>query len=464
MRHLGLSCVFAVVAHTTISISAGAQTRIAEQYRQPADRIIDAALSDSAAWTRLAALTDRFGHRFSGSPSLERAIDWVLAEMRRDGLDSVRGEPVKVPRWVRGAESVTLLRPRQVPIRMLGLGGSIGTPAAGITAKVLVVGSFDELKSRATEAEGRIVLFDVPFTTYGQTVQYRVNGAIEAAKVGAVASLVRSVGPFSMQTPHTGSMQYDTTGAVKKIPHAAITGEASSMFRRMQARGDTVVIKLVMSARKLPDSWSRNVVAELRGSESPDEVVVMGGHIDSWDVGTGAMDDGGGVMVAWEAIRVLKRLGLKPRRTIRVVGWTNEENGLRGGTGYRDAHSAELAGHVLAMESDGGVFAPRGFGFTGSDSAYAIVKQAGSLLRRIGADSISRPGGGADIGPIMARGVPGMGLNVDGTRYFWYHHTDSDTIDKLDPREMALCVATMAVMAYVIADLPERLPRAASTP
>ena len=236
------------------------------------------------------------------------------------------------------------------------------------------------------------------------------------------------------------------------------------MLRRMQARGDTVVVKLVMSARKLPDSWSRNVVAELRGSESPDEVVVMGGHIDSWDVGTGAMDDGGGVMVAWEAIRVLKRLGLKPRRTIRVVGWTNEENGLRGGTGYRDAHSAELAGHVLAIESDGGVFAPRGFGFTGSDSAYVIVKQAGSLLRRIGADSISRPGGGADIGPIMARGVPGMGLNVDGTRYFWYHHTDSDTIDKLDPREMALCVATMAVMAYVIADLPERLPRAASTP
>ena len=187
----------------------------------------------------------------------------------------------------------------------------------------------------------------------------------------------------------------------------------------------------------------------------------MGGHIDSWDVGRGAMDDAGGVVVAWEAIRILKELGLRPRRTIRVVGWTNEENGLRGGNAYRDAHRAELDKHIAAIESDGGVFKPLGFGFTGSDSAYALVRQIGTLLAAIGAGDIPRGGGGADIGPIMALGVPGLGLNVDGTKYFWYHHTDADTVDKLDQREVALCVATMAIMAYVLADMPERLPREA---
>jgi carboxypeptidase Q len=209
----------------------------------------------------------------------------------------------------------------------------------------------------------------------------------------------------------------------------------------------------------MPDVPSRNVVAELKGREFPDEVIVMGGHTDSWDVGRGAMDDAGGVVVAWEAIRLLKELGLRPRRTIRVVGWVNEENGGRGGDGYRDAHKNELDKHVLAIESDGGVFKPQGFGFTGSDAAMAIVKQIGTLLDPIGSGSIVKGGGGADIGPIMQLGVPGMGLLVDGTKYFWYHHTDADTVDKLTPGEMALCVATLAVMTYVVADLPEKLPR-----
>jgi carboxypeptidase Q len=233
------------------------------------------------------------------------------------------------------------------------------------------------------------------------------------------------------------------------------------MIARMISRGQKVTVKLTMSARMMPDAPSRNVVAELRGATNPDEVVVMGGHIDSWDVGRGAMDDAGGVVVAWEAIRILKELGLRPRRTIRVVGWTNEENGLRGGNAYRDAHRAELDKHVAAIESDGGVFKPLGFGFTGSDSAYALVRQIGTLLAAIGAGDIPKGGGGADIGPIMALGVPGLGLNVDGTKYFWYHHTDADTVDKLDQREVALCVATMAVMAYVLADMPQRLPREA---
>ena len=453
-RWFPASCLALAVCLTPGRVTAQA---LADRYKDAASRIIARAMKDSAAWNRIAVLTETFGHRFSGSESLERAIDWTLAEMARDQLDGVRGEPVMVPRWVRGAESVELVSPRRQVLPMLGLGGSIATPAQGITADVMVVTSYDDLRARAAEARGKIVLFNVPFTVYGQTVAYRSGGAVAAARAGAVASLIRSVTPYSMRTPHTGGMAYNDS--VPKIPHAAITPEDADMIARMIQRGQRVTVKLSLSARMMPDAPSRNVVAELRGSSAPDEVVVMGGHIDSWDVGRGAMDDAGGVVVAWEAIRILKELGLRPRRTIRVVGWTNEENGLRGGNGYRDAHRGELDKHVAAIESDAGVFKPQGFGFTGSDSAFALVRQIGSLLAGIGAGDIVRGGGGADIGPIMALGVPGLGLNVDGTKYFWYHHTDADTVDKLDQHDVALCVATMAVMAYVLADMPERLPR-----
>ncbi len=432
---------------------------LAEAYREPAERLIAAALRDSAAYERLALLTDRFGPRFSGTPELEAAIDWILEEMRRDGLENVRGEPVMVPRWVRGAESAEMIAPRRAALPMLGLGGSIATPPEGITAEVLVVSSFEELESRAAEARDRIVVFDVPFTTYGETVRYRVDGAIAAARAGALAALVRSVTPFSMQTPHTGAMRYDPE--VPRIPAAAITLEDAMLLHRMQQRGERPVVRLQMSAQTLPDVPSRNVVAELRGRERPEEVVVIGGHIDSWDVGTGAMDDAGGCVAAWEAVRLMQALGLRPRRTVRVVLWTNEENGLRGAYAYRDRYRDELNHHVLAIESDAGVFKPEGFGFTGSDEAYEIIRQIGTLLEGIEAGTITRGGGGADIAPLMALGVPGMGLEVDDTLYFWYHHTDADTIDKLDPREVALSTAAMAVMAYVVAEMPERLPRAA---
>lgn len=441
---------------STAASAAGAQG-IADRYRDAATRISAAATKDSAAWNRLAELTERFGNRFSGTDRLTKALDWILLQMQKDALDNVRGEPVMIPRWVRGAESAELLEPRRQALPMLGLGGSIATPPGGITAEVLVVSSYDDLKAKAAQAKGKIVLYDVPFTNYGETVQYRGGGAVEAAKVGAVASLIRSVTPYSQRTPHTGAMRYDSS--VKKIPHAAITVEDAEMLHRMQDRGERIVVKLAMSARTLPDVPSKNVIAELKGTEFPDEIVVMGGHTDSWDVGRGAMDDAGGVVVAWEAIRLLKELGLRPRRTIRVVGWVNEENGGRGGSGYRDRYRSDAAKHVLAIESDGGVFKPEGFGFTGSDSAMTIVKEIATLLEPLGSGTITKGGGGADIGPMMQLGVPGMGLNVDGTRYFWYHHTDADTADKLDPHDVALCVATMAIMAFVVADLPERLPR-----
>jgi carboxypeptidase Q len=342
---------------------------------------------------------------------------------------------------------------------MLGLGGSIGTPQKGVEAEVLVVNSFKDLKAKAKQAKDKIVLYDVPFTTYGETVQYRVSGAVEAAKVGAVASLIRSVGPFSMKTPHTGNSRYQD--GVKKIPHAAITGEDASLLHRLQKRGETVRVQLYMEARTLPDTKSRNIVAEIRGSEKPEEIVVLGGHIDSWDVGQGAMDDAGGCFAAWEALKLMKELGLRPRRTVRLVMWTNEENGLRGAKKYRDLvkENDTLHNHVLAMESDGGVFTPRGFGFSGSDEAYEIIEQIGSLLKPIGADKITRGGGGADISPLMNEGIPGMGLRVDGSRYFWYHHTSADTIDKLSAEEYKKCVATMAVMAYTVANMEKTLPK-----
>ncbi len=428
-----------------------------DDYREGANRLIEAATGNHDAFTRLTELVDGFGHRFSGSQSLEDAIDWILEEMANDELDNVRGEPVMVPHWVRGDESLQLISPRPMKLPMLGLGGSIGTPPGGIRGEVLVVSDFAELEARAAEAEGKIVLFDAPFTSYGQTVAYRRQGAIAASRAGALASLIRSVGPYSMQTPHTGVMDYED--GVRRIPHAAITVEHAQLLHRMQDRRERIEVHLTMGAETLPDALSRNVVAEIVGREFPDEVIVLGGHIDSWDVGQGAMDDGGGSVAAWEAVRLMKELGLRPRRTVRVVLWTNEENGLAGGNAYRDAHRSAVDQHVLAMESDSGVFSPLGFGFTGSDEAFGIMRQFATLLEPIGAGQMNRGGGGADIGPLMELGVPGMGLQVDGSRYFWYHHTEADTIDKLDPDEMARSVAAMAVIAWAVAEMPERLPR-----
>ena len=454
----GIIFAFGGLSPLQLSIAQGVgEQSISNEYREVSDRLIEAALSDSSAFERLAYLTDTFGSRFSGTQALEDAIDWILSGMQADGLEAVAGEPVMVPRWVRGAESLTLVEPRVADLQILGLGGSVGTPDEGITADVLVVDSYEELETRAGEARGKIVLFNAEFTSYGRTVAYRSGGAVAAARHGAVASLVRSVGSASMYTPHTGNMRYED--GVPKIPHAAVTIEDAAMMRRMQDRGQNVRVTLKMDAETLPDVESRNLVGQLTGAEYPNEVVVMGGHIDSWDVGTGAMDDAGGCLAAWEAVVLMKELGLRPKRTIRVVCWTNEENGLRGGNAYAEAHADEVDDMVLAIESDGGVFAPLGFGFGGSEEALPALRQIGTLLESIGAGEIRAGGGGADIGPLMRLGVPGMGLNVDGSRYFHYHHTNADTIDKLDPDEYNRCIAAMAVMSFVVADMDGRLPR-----
>jgi len=427
-----------------------------EPYRTSAGRIIGAALTKNRAWERLAYLTDSIGNRLSGSRNLERAIFWAVSEMKSDGLDNVRAEKVMVPNWVRGAESLEIM-PSGQKLAILGLGNSVGTPVEGVTADIVVVRSFAELDALGEKARGKIVVYNAPFTNYGATVQYRGQGASRAARYGAVAALVRSITPVSLQTPHTGAMNYDP--AQPKIPTAAITIEAAEMFQRLYDRGEPVGVRLKMEAKFLPDAESANVIAELKGSEKPDEIVVIGGHFDSWDVGQGAHDDGGSCMAAWEAIRLLKELGLRPRRTIRVVLFTNEENGLRGGNAYRDAHRAELAKHIMAIESDSGIYRPEGFGLaaTAPPLVRANMLEIAKLLAGIEADRIAANGGGADIGPMMREGVLGASLDVEGSRYFEIHHTQADTLDKINPRDLALCVATMAVMAYTIADLPEPL-------
>ena len=428
-----------------------------KQYTDTANRLIHSATNSPFGFKRLETLCDTFGPRFTGSANLENAIDWCMKEMKEDGFKNVHGEKVKVPRWVRGKESATLISPRHRNLPMMGLGGSVGTPKEGITAEVLVVKNFEDLKTKATQAKGKIVLFNLPFTEYRETVIVRRLGAIEASKVGAVASLIRSVGPFSMQSPHTGNMSYKDE--VKKIPHAALSLEDAEMLARMQARGEKITIQLKMEAHMLPDGYSRNVIADIPGTEHPEQIVIVSGHIDSWDVGQGAMDDGGGCVASWEAARLMLKLGLKPRRTIRVVLWTNEENGMRGAKEYAKRHGDDLKNHVLAIESDSGVFNPTGYGFLGSGKGMETIQAVGKLLDPIKAGEIKKGCRGADVLKLITGGVPVMHLEVDREKYFWFHHTDADTTDKLNPAEFNRCVASMAIMAFTVADLEETLAR-----
>jgi carboxypeptidase Q len=439
------------------------------RYRDDAARLIGAALASDHAYTRLSQLCDGIGHRLSGSPQLEKAVTWAAQSMKEDGLENVRLQPVMVPAWVRGAERAEMIEPRRKPLGMLGLGRSIGTPKGGITAEVIAAESFAQFaKIPDDSVRGKIVLWDVPYTGYGPTVRYRSRGAIDAGKRGAVASLVRSVGSASLYTPHTGAMSsYPDT--VPKIPAAAITIEDSRMIRRLLDSGARVKVHLEMAADTLPWKLSHNVIGEIRGREKPEEVVVIGGHIDSWDVGQGAHDDGGGCVISMEALRLIKKLGLKPRRTLRCVLWTNEENGVRGGNVYADSLGKAVEKHVAAIESDGGVERPVGFDFRavlpGTEIADTVrtalalsrAQQIAPLLAGLGADRFRSGGAGTDIEPLMKKGVIGIGHETVMERYFDWHHTQSDMLDKVDPVELRKNVAAMAVLAWVLADMPGTL-------
>lgn len=457
--------VAAAVILISATIISGQRRTLDADYRDVAGRLIGAALVDEGGWDKLAYLTTRIGHRLSGSTNLEKAIQWASERMKADGLENVKLQPVKVPHWVRGRESARMVEPYEKQLSILGLGGSIGTPAAGVAGSVVVVSSFAELEALgAAKVKGKIVLYDMPWQGYGPTRVYRTDGASRASKLGAIATLVRSITNSSLYTPHTGNQTY--ADGITPIPVAAITVEEAALMHRLTETGQDVQVRLQMEAKMLPDADSFNVMGEIVGREKPDEVVVLGGHIDSWDVGQGAHDDGGGVISAWQAVVLMKQLGLRPRRTVRAVGWTNEENGALGGAMYRTALGDNVKKHVAAIEMDGGSETPVGFGFsinglTPDKPEHAAVKaklqQIVKLLEGIGVNSISNGGGGTDIEPLGAAGVPLLGLLTSGEHYFDWHHTNSDTLDKVNPQDLRKCIATLAVMAYILAEMPEAL-------
>jgi hypothetical protein len=408
------------------------------------------------AWDRLATMVDRFGPRLSGSAALEGAIDWAVETMEKDGLSDARREKVMVPHWVRGKESLVVRQPVKREIQELGLGMTVGTRGA-VRAPVVVLSHVDEIEKRGKELAGKIVLVnqkmqpydhDKDESGYGTAVRPRSEGASRAAKFGAKALLIRSVTATSLDTPHTGALRYED--GIAKIPAAAVTHEGADLLARLAARGP-VELELRLGARHLPDAASGNAIAELRGREKPDEVVLIGGHIDSWDVGDGASDDGAGCLMAMEAALMLKELGLVPRRTIRVVLFTNEENGLRGAKAYFAAHGKEV--HVAAIEADAGAGAPRGFSIASKDDAQVkSVVALAPLFKGLGAGAIEKGWGGADISPLIDAGVLGIAVRPDGSRYFDLHHSPADTVDKIDPDHLQRNAAAMALLAYVLAE------------
>src|SRR6202167_4184516 len=367
---------------------------LSESYKDVSARIIAAALADQDGYAKLSYLCDRIGNRISGSDSLNAAIQWAAGQMKRDGLENVATPAVKVPHWVRGREDGEIVKPVRHPLTMLGLGDSVATPPDGITAEVVSVAGFDALSALGREkVAGKIVLFNVPYEGYGKTVAYRASGASRAAKLGAVAMLVRSVGSLAMQTPHTGALNYSE--ADPRIPAAAITFEDATLIQRLTDAGETVSVHLYMEAHMLPDADSANVMGEIPGREKPGEIVVMGGHIDSWDVGAGAQDDGSGCITALEAAHLIHQLGFRPRRTLRVVFWTNEENGGAGGEAYRAWAGSSVRNHVAAIEMDGGAEKPTGFGLSVNGDLPALLarlRDIGGLLGRIDAASVQHGG------------------------------------------------------------------------
>ncbi|XP_012345441.1 carboxypeptidase Q [Apis florea] len=431
-----------------------------DSYEPVVRAIMNEALNGSfkgTTWNELAYFTDKFGPRPTGSEELERSIDYVLNKSIEYGLENVHGEPVTVPHWVRGRESATLLKPRQKNIAILGLGTSVGTPPEGITAEAIVVDSFEELDSRKHEVPGKIVVYNQKFVSYGETVKYRRNGATQASKYGAVAALVRSVTPYSLYTPHTGYQEYGEN--VTKIPVASITVEDATLLRRMANRGEVLEINLKMEAKNLPSTVSRNVIADLQGSANPEKIVVVSGHIDSWDVGQGAMDDGGGAFVSWQAVKLLKHLNYRPRRTIRLIMWTAEEMGYIGALDFIKIHKSEQNNLQFVMESDAGTFAPLGIEYTGTDVVGCILQRIMTLFSPVENMTVRSPNQGPDISTWVNEGVPGGSIWTQNDKYFYYHHSNADNMLVEDPEALDKGTAFFAAVSYVLADLSLDLPR-----
>ncbi|XP_054923259.2 carboxypeptidase Q-like isoform X1 [Dermacentor andersoni] len=410
-------------------------------------------------YEELAFFVDTYRTRFTGTATLERSINYMVKLLKRRRLDNVHTEPVRVPRWVRGSEEAWMMSPQLKKLPVLGLGYSAATPRRGITAPVLVVDSFEELRKNRQKVVGKILVFNQKFVSYSASARYRKQGPAEAAKAGAVAVLVRSVTPFSIASPHTGSTEF--TEKSNRVPAASITVEDAELLKRLQNRGITPVVKLIMRNKDLPPVISRNTVADITGREKPREVVIVSGHIDSWDVGQGAMDDGGGAFISWRAVDVLHQLGLRPRRTVRSILWTAEEMGLIGAAQYFKDHGDEKKERVnIAMESDMGTFRPMGLGFSGhSERAKCVIAEVLSLFSDINATELRTGADAPDLVQWISAGFPVASLTTDNGKYFYFHHTDGDTMTVHDPLILDLCTALWAGVAYVLADLQDSLPR-----
>lgn len=468
------------VSVCALALAAGAQRREPPTVSYPPElveqmrRVQQAALADDYGLRHAAHLTNNIGPRLSGSPQAQKAVEYMAAELRKLGLE-VRLEKVMVPHWVRGEESAQLVEwPGMAAgttqkVYVTALGGSVATPPEGLTAEVVVVKDFEELRSLPDSAvHGKIVLYNqkydvhmselgLGFPAYGQVVVYRGRGASEAARKGAVASLIRSAG-FGDRLAHTGSLRYEQD--VPKIPGGAVPNEDAEMLASLAAQGK-VRMRLVMTPQTLPDVESANVIADLKGSEHPEQVVIVSGHLDSWDLGTGAIDDAAGTCAAMQAIQVIRKLGLKPKRTIRFIAWMNEENGLRGARTYAENHKNEIANHVGAIEADSGTGRPVGMDAVVDADSLPKLRPVAAVLAGSGAGLLQRAeSAGADLSPLTPLGVPSFDLIVDQRTYFRYHHTAADTFDKIEPKHLAEQSAVIAVLAYALAEAPaELLPR-----
>ncbi|XP_023942733.1 carboxypeptidase Q-like [Bicyclus anynana] len=410
-------------------------------------------------YDELAKFVDIFGGRPSGSKVLEDSIDYMIQLTQQEGIQDIVTEDVEVPHWVRETEKLTMVQPRIKNISILGLGKSVSTPSNGLSAEVIVVRNFDELeKIPDKDVEGKIVLFDPKFTSYSETVVYRSQGAVKAGAKGAVASLVRSIAPFSINSPHTGNQNYEDK--VKKIPTAAISLEDADLIRRIYDRKEKVVLNITMSST-YDTKISRNTLIDLKGTNYPEQLVIVSGHIDSWDVGQGAMDDGGGLFISWAAPLILKRLNLRPKRTLRSIFWTAEELGLVGAYAYEEKHRDKNHNINFIMEADGeGTFAPRGLVVGGTSKARCIVAEVLKLFESVNATTLVESNSfGTDIDVFIKKGIPGATLHTSNERYYWFHHTAGDTMNVEDPDELDLCTAFWTSVAYIVADISADIPR-----
>jgi hypothetical protein len=420
-----------------------------EQYQSVVQKLIDAALADPNSTARLEYLCDRIGNRLSGSASLERAVEWSAREMRNAGLENVQTPPVMVPHWVRGAESAMMIAPIRKELVIIGLGMSVGTPPGGISGEVIPVKDVNELAAIGREKiAGKIVLF----TPQAKSPTVEAGPSI-AGSLGALAVLIH--------TPHTRGISYDEDKL--KIPAAAVSAEDALMMKRLVAAGTPVRVHLIMDDHQGPDAESHNVIGELRGSEKPQEIVVVGGHMDTWDIGQGAQDDGSGTMAALEAVLLIKKLGLHPRRTIRVLFFVNEENGGAGERAYGAMIGDALKNHVATIVDDRGAEKPTGFGFGARDQdkqtprAFETATEIGKLLDTIGAGKMTAGGGGGHIASVTNHGVLGFGINTVNVYYEQTNHTNADSFDKIASQDFQLHVAALAVLSYVLADMPKTL-------